>query len=406
MKVLLTDGHQRATLAATRALGRSGIEVAVGEMHLPNLAATSKYCSKAVIYPSPFEDEKAFVNCITEYVNKHEIDLIIPVTDVTSAILAEHKTTLENYSRVAVVDSETFWRASDKCVLHRLADSTGIPTPTLYYVERPQDVLLYADELEYPCVVKPARSRIKVNGKWIRTSVSRVASKEVLLQLFEQSVALKYPCMLQREISGEGYGFFGLCQKGEIVVRFAHRRLREKPPWGGISVLRESIQADQVIEEYAERLFRTLEWHGVGMVEFKRDSNSGKCYLMEVNGRLWGSLQLAIDAGVNFPLLMVQLFEGGTLSPPQDYRVGIRSRWLLGDLDHVLARVRHRGVDMGHVPRFRDTLKDFMKFNQPNTYNEIESWDDPWPSVHELRQYLLDGLGRLPFLAKRGSREA
>jgi hypothetical protein len=36
------------------------------------------------------------------------------------------------------------------------------------------------------------------------------------------------------------------------------------------------------------------------MVEFKDDGVNPPC-LMEINGRFWGSLQLAIDAGVDFP---------------------------------------------------------------------------------------------------------
>ncbi|MGQ0665539.1 MAG: carboxylate--amine ligase [Nitrospiraceae bacterium] len=404
MKVLLTDGDQRAALAATRALGGSGIETFVGESYIPNLAAMSRHCAKAVVYPSPFLDEKGFVECVSEIAKRYAIDLIIPVTDVTSAILAEQRSVLEKYTQVAVVDVETFWRASDKNALCRLADRIGIPTPTLSYIEHPDEVLQYADKVEYPCVVKPARARIKTGGKWLRTSVYRVSSKSALLQLFENNVALSYPCMIQKEIRGEGYGIFVLCEKGEIVMKFAHRRLREKPPWGGVSVLRESIRAEQIMEQYAQRLLRELQWHGVGMVEFKRETNSGGYYLMEINGRLWGSLQLAIDSGLNFPFFMVQLYKGGSVSAPQDYRIGIRSRWLLGDVDHLLARFRGKEESADHLPSLRDTLKDFMKFYQPNTYNEIESWDDPWPSVHEAKQYLLDGLRGL-VLAKGGNRD-
>ena len=38
------------------------------------------------------------------------------------------------------------------------------------------------------------------------------------------------------------------------------------------------------------------------MVEFRIEHGTGEAYLMEVNGRIWGSLQLAIDAGVNLPI--------------------------------------------------------------------------------------------------------
>ena len=80
---------------------------------------------------------------------------------------------------------------------------------------------------------------------------------------------------------------------------FAHRRLREKPPSGGVSVYRESVAPDPSLVARAAALLAGLGWRGVAMVEMKTDARTGTPYLMEVNGRFWGSLQLAVDAGVD-----------------------------------------------------------------------------------------------------------
>jgi len=110
---------------------------------------------------------------------------------------------------------------------------------------------------------------------------------------------------------------------------------------------------------------------------------------MEVNARFWGSLQLAIDAGIDFPYLVYQLARGQrpVVGP---YRVGVKSRWLLGDLDHVLARLFHRDRDL-HLPdsapsKWR-TLRDFLRPAGPDTHYEVISRDDPRPFRYELRQY-------------------
>ncbi len=58
--------------------------------------------------------------------------------------------------------------------------------------------------------------------------------------------------------------------------------------------------------------------------------------LMEINGRFWGSLQLAIDAGVNFPRLAVDIALEQA-SPIDTYRVGVRSRWFWGDVDAMIS---------------------------------------------------------------------
>jgi predicted ATP-grasp superfamily ATP-dependent carboligase len=132
------------------------------------------------------------------------------------------------------------------------------------------------------------------------------------------------------------------------------------------------------------------------MVEFKVDPRDGQAKLMEVNGRFWGSLQLAIDAGVNFPLLLYRLATGQTVAPQMEYRVGVRSRWLLGDLDHLLIRLAHSSSPDGSVcsadSRLR-TFLAFMKFWGSDTRNDVFRLDDLAPGWFETRAYLRDALG-------------
>ena len=83
---------------------------------------------------------------------------------------------------------------------------------------------------------------------------------------------------------------------------------------------------------------------------------------MEVNGRFWGSLELAVDAGVDFPFLAFQLARGIRPDAPPEYQPGVKNRWILGDLDHLLLRLFRSAdalnlpdgadVDGAHPPRF------------------------------------------------------
>ena len=100
---------------------------------------------------------------------------------------------------------------------------------------------------------------------------------------------------------------FALFDRGRLVAEFSHRRLREKPPAGGASVLSESLPVDPRLREFALRMLGPIGWHGVAMMEYKQDRRTGDFVLMEVNGRFWGSLELAVAAGVDFPFLACQL---------------------------------------------------------------------------------------------------
>ena len=135
-----------------------------------------------------------------------------------------------------------------------------------------------------------------------------------------------FPVLIQERIVGAGLGVFLLRHAGRTEAAFAHRRLREKPPSGGVSVLAEAVELPPALLERAERLLDCFGWNGVAMVEFKEDAATGEPVLMEVNGRFWGSLQLAIDSGVDFPSRLVALAAGGPAGlPDSDLTLAERS---------------------------------------------------------------------------------
>jgi predicted ATP-grasp superfamily ATP-dependent carboligase len=194
--------------------------------------------------------------------------------------------------------------------------------------------------------------------------------------------------MIQERVIGPGTGVFLLCDHGRLLTGFAHRRLREKPPSGGVSVLSESIPLDRHLRDEAMSLLGPLGWHGVAMVEYKQDCRTGRHVLMEVNGRFWGSLQLAVDAGIDFPYLCYRLALGEPVDLPPVYTVGVKSRWLLGDLDHLLIRLRGRRRES--LPTESSRLRALVEFlSRPKRGSQdVFRRDDPRPMFHELWQYL------------------
>jgi carbamoylphosphate synthase large subunit len=72
------------------------------------------------------------------------------------------------------------------------------------------------------------------------------------------------------------------------------------------------VSADGPVREQGLALLKALKWHGVAMVEFRLRPDGTPVFL-EVNGRFWTSLALAVHAGADFPVLLAKLagtFEG------------------------------------------------------------------------------------------------
>lgn len=391
LRILVTDADNRSALAVTRSLGRRGdVVVVAGERH-PGLASASRYCSARTLYPNPSRDPIGFVDAVAAAAREHAIDVVMPMTEVTTLLLTEHQSRLPEHSRLPFAATEVVSQASDKSNVLLLAQQLGVPTPRTTIVRSASE----ANDLsigDYPVVVKPARSRVLTASGWISSGVTYANNDaELRAQLTSLRPEL-YPVLLQERIHGPGVGVFACYADGRPVAWFAHKRIREKPPSGGVSVLRESAPLEPLATEYAGKLLSSLGWKGVAMVEFKRDNRDGSLRLMEINGRFWGSLQLAIDAGVDFPALLADIAMGRDVPAPRDYRVGVRTRWLWGDVDALLAvMLKSRGslnLPPGHPGRWR-TLWDFCHFWGRDLNYEILQRDDLRPWLLETRRWFV-----------------
>ena len=271
--VIVTDGNERSALAVTRSLGRRGIPVFVGAETASSLAGVSRYCRESFVYPSPWVSPEELRACLLEHAKRWGARVVLPMTDLAVEILGESEQR-SGASIVLPIPSLDQYRAlSNKYQLMESAKRQGVPIPDTIFVPDGDVEKVVPQIDQWPIVVKPGRSLIKVQGRWQKTSVLYARNADELKKLYREISYLNEPSLLQARVVGEGQGVFGLFDHGKPVTLFAHRRLRERPPSGGVSVLRESMALRQPITDYALRVVQSAEWHGVAMVELASASN-------------------------------------------------------------------------------------------------------------------------------------
>ena len=382
MDVLLTDGNERATLAAARSLVQAGYTVAVTANRRFSLAGVSSGVGRARITTGPLADPAAYATEVGEAARRLRARVLLPVTDASVEALLGHRDALPRSTILPLPDRSSYRHASDKASMLDAARRAGLAVPETMVLRSADDAL--PDASFFPAVVKPHRS-VALGQHF---DVSFVASTDSCRGALRALPSSAFPVLLQRRVRGTGEGLFVLRWNGRIVAEFAHRRLREKPPQGGVSVYRESIAIDPALSEAGRQLLAELNWQGVAMIECKRDE-AGRHVFMEVNGRLWGSLQLAIDAGVDFPTLLVACALRRKVRPvPASYRVGVRSRWFWGDVDHLYLQLRNGGGASGKLR----ALRAFLRHKPGRDREEIWRWRDPAPFILESLQQF--GIGR------------
>jgi predicted ATP-grasp superfamily ATP-dependent carboligase len=380
------DANQRSALAVTRSLGRAGARVFTADATATALAGCSRHSERYLRCPSPAREPRQFLQWLSDAATEHAIDWIFPVTEISSQLILLEAPPLGN-ARLPFAELAQVMSLADKWEIVQLAERTGVPHPRS---RRYADAAAFhaahpTPPSAFPLVLKPTQSRRWLGDGWLDTSVHVAYSADDLQRLLRDKRYLRdFPFMVQEFVEGHGAGVFALYDRGRPVTFFAHERLREKPPRGGVSVLSQSVALTPELQAMAKQLLDAAGWHGVAMVEF-RVTPTGAPYLMEINTRFWGSLQLAIDAGVDFPALLLRLSRGESIAALPPYRVGRRLRWLLGDVDSLYIALRDPDFSV------RDKLARVIAFMTPRpfaTRHEVNRLDDLGPARHELRAWL------------------
>jgi biotin carboxylase len=387
--VLVTDPEQRAALAAVRSCGRRGWRVVtIGRSR--GIAGASRFAAASQCIPShSWATPTGVVEAVAQAVRQHAVDVVLPVTDMASRALLGADAAVG--ARVAGPSPDAYHRASDKAGLLEVAAACGLRVPNQLLLTTPADLAQLATFPAAAAVVKPARSVVEVEGRTRSLSVRFADSAAQLHDVVHGFPAEAYPLMVQERTFGAGTGVFLLRTEHGTQLAFGHRRLREKPPAGGVSTYREAILPPPALLERCERLLDALGYRGAAMIEFKEDRVTGDFVLMEINARLWGSVQLAIDAGVDFPSALVDMTLGQAIPASPAIRLGVRSWWELGELDHALALWRRTREELHGPPDLQVGAWAAVRAladRRLSDYPEVFRWNDPMPFVAELARWV------------------
>lgn len=380
--VLVLDGQTNYALSCVRSLGRAGYDVYVASDRRWPLAAWSRYCRASF----RLDDEAvAAFTPLRAWAVEHRVGTVLPLTEGSCMLCdADRKGWEAAGIEVGCATSEILLGAFDKAQTLTRAAACGVRPPPTAVLTSLAEARAAAEEMGFPCVIKPRFTHAWDGSRFlsaVRPSyVSRPEDVEAAVLAARQG---EHWPLVQGYVSGRGKGVFALCDHGRALAWFAHERLRDVRPTGSGSSLRRSIPLDPRLRLPAERLLAELRWHGPAMVEFRDDGRQDP-WLMEVNGRFWNSLELAVRAGVDFPRWWLAVLRGDPVPPAPDYADGVTLRWLSGDFKRLLYILAGppRGYQ-GPYPSVRQGLKEIFGPQPPGTGSD--TWDrrDPCPAVGE-----------------------
>jgi protein-tyrosine-phosphatase len=232
--------------------------------------------------------------------------------------------------------SGSFEFAHNKYKLLEAFKKFGLPVPETKIISSLGD--LNDIQFNFPVIVKPVSSCVLVRGKLIQFAVKRIKSKVNLID-YAREIIESSSFMIQEIIHGYGVGFNILSQNGNIINYYSHRRIIEGHD------APSTFRGTAISENYFDisKLRKVVEymgWNGVAMLEFK--VQDGVPYIMEMNGRFWGSLEVGIKSGFNYPEFLIDLHFNNNSKQNPPYR-DIQVRNLLSDTSlHLFELINSR----------------------------------------------------------------
>jgi len=329
MSVIVTNASSVKALVVTRSLGRKKIDVIATDSERISPTFFSKYSKSYFLTPSAEKKPEKFIKVMLEYVRKKRPAMLIPVNSTETLLVSKYKNKFTQFIKVPFEEYSKMIQLHDKEILSEIATQLGIPIPKTYSIEDVSDIHKIANTVDYPVV-------IKLKEATSSKGISYAYSKEELIKKYKQTIIKfnldknNFP-IIQEYIPGTGYGVSLLLNHGDLRAIFVHKRLREYPLSGGPSTVRISTRHPRM-EKIAIKLLQELEWYGLAMVEFKLDERTNKPYLLEVNPRIWGSINQAVSAGVDFPYLLYTMAMEGDVKPVTTYKLNVKTKYLMNDL--------------------------------------------------------------------------
>ncbi len=396
MSVVVPAIAAGSSLACIRSLGRNGISVIAASESPDSPAFASKYVDERVSLPAPTDDLAGYRDGLLSLAERPDVETIIPLREPESYVLSKYRDQFAEHIATPWPDFETMEAARDRNQLFEKAQEVGTPIPKT-------KLLTEWDDWRDETVVKSRYTVLVRDNQTQYPGVRFVSGKSDEADELDDSGNLDEPDgpdkdrliadmghvpIVQECIpDGTEYGFFALFDHGDPVVTFQHQRIRSYTYSGGASVFRRAVSLPR-LHEQGVRLLSALDWHGPAMVEFRHDPRDDQFKLLEVNPRFWGSLQLAVHAGVDFPYRYYQLANGVRKSE-YGYTVKTGSHILRGELVYLVSLLRD---DFEHVerPSFPIASARVLVSLATDPNFDFLSLDDPGPFRRDLTNLVGD----------------
>lgn len=306
--ILLIGYDSNIGLGVLACLRNQGYHFYLLTHNAKNAVKYSRYIQKTFYYNAEIDSLKEKIISI---VKQYKIEFIMPYDELEIREVILHKEELTQYAPCVLgTEPANFDIGIHKLNLAKFLTAKGIPCPPFATLEDVHQQDLLISRLGFPLLLKPVRM---ASGRMIQ----KVHDQQTLNNLIEENRGNLSNFLLQPFIVGSDVTCNVICKNGEIVCY----TIQESPVKKGSNFYsNDSLEYhdDAEVINIVGNMMRALNWNGVACVDMRRDQQTRKVYVLEINGRFWASVVPSfVKAGVNFPLILLKLSLGEKQTIPK-----------------------------------------------------------------------------------------
>lgn len=321
----MLDGNSGPALAVIRSLGRAGWQLIVER---GTKSERSRFATTSVELPDPLSAPDRYVEALVAHVDRLRPSVLAPATDATLELAWS---AVGGSTHILGGDEQTVRLSLDKPRTLETAEQLGFRAPQWFAPTTGTEARAAADDVGWPCVVKPRRSYVRKGDVLVQRRHLVVGSpatlESALVRLGDPDGALP---LVQALVPGRALSVSAVVADGRVIAAAARETLSFFPVSGGTSVWKRTISLSDAGAEAALELLERVGLTGLAEAEYQVGAD-GIPRLMEIGARPHGWLTIAIAAGVDLPLIAAELAVGLPPRPRADYEVGLEMRWLTGE---------------------------------------------------------------------------
>ena len=308
---LLTLANYNGTLAAVRALGRSGVRVTTADPSRLAMSKWSRYTTTRARSPH-VRDATRFIAWLLHFGRRHEKHVLLPTNDDTAWLYAQHHEALSRYFYLPSASIDPIYRLLNKRLLYDDARAVALAVPRTWFPESASDLANCARQATFPVIIKPrtqvmfdtqAKGTVVDSPDELAPRYAKFAQQGHARELLDIDPSAGL-AMVQEYFPNAATGIYNISayvHDGRVCGARGARKLLQQPRRLGVGVCFEEAPVAPDLAEGLERLVARVGYSGVFEAEFITTSDGA--LLIDFNPRFYNQMAFDIERGLSLPTL-------------------------------------------------------------------------------------------------------